>query len=150
MDEKHNDCQKDDSRKADDRTSEGSDVFEVEKIRELVELMKEHDLSEIDLHHKPRRIRLRRGSDAPPVMGYPIGPQVPLQPTPASTGTAPTAQTLDDATSTPAHDASIAIVESPTVGTFYLKPKPDAPPFVKIGDQVEPDTTVCLVANLSS
>ena len=46
------------------------DIFDVRKIRRLVELMKEHDLSEIDLQQGEVRIQLRRGSaTAPTVVG---------------------------------------------------------------------------------
>ena len=42
------------------------DVFEIDRVRQLVELMKEHDLSEIDLRQTHQRIRLRRGAEGPP------------------------------------------------------------------------------------
>jgi acetyl-CoA carboxylase biotin carboxyl carrier protein len=31
------------------------------------------------------------------------------------------------------------------IGTFYASPNPESPPFVKVGDRVGPDTTVCIV-----
>jgi acetyl-CoA carboxylase biotin carboxyl carrier protein len=31
------------------------------------------------------------------------------------------------------------------VGTFYVRPNPDAEPFVKVGDRVTPQTTVCVI-----
>ena len=40
-------------------------VFDVERIRELIELMKEHELSEVDLRQDMQRIRLKRGGDEP-------------------------------------------------------------------------------------
>ena len=36
-------------------------------------------------------------------------------------------------------------ITSPTVGTFYQSAQPGDPPFVKVGDRVHPDTTVCIV-----
>ncbi len=36
-------------------------------------------------------------------------------------------------------------IKSPLVGTFYESPSPTSPPFVKLGDVVMPDTTVCIV-----
>jgi acetyl-CoA carboxylase biotin carboxyl carrier protein len=36
-------------------------------------------------------------------------------------------------------------IKSPMVGTFYASPDPDSPPFVKVGDHVGPETTVCIV-----
>jgi acetyl-CoA carboxylase biotin carboxyl carrier protein len=37
------------------------------------------------------------------------------------------------------------VIKSPMVGTFYSASSPDAPPFVKVGDHVGPETTVCIV-----
>ena len=39
----------------------------------------------------------------------------------------------------------MALVKSPMVGTFYSSPDPDSPPYVKVGDHVGPETTVCIV-----
>lgn len=36
-------------------------------------------------------------------------------------------------------------VTSPMVGTFFRKPNPSSPPFVELGDEVQPDTSVCIV-----
>jgi len=43
------------------------------------------------------------------------------------------------------HSANAVLVKSPMVGTFYRAPEPGAPPFVDIGDQVDPDTIVCII-----
>ena len=40
---------------------------------------------------------------------------------------------------------NIVVIKSPMVGTFYGKPNPEAESFVKVGDLVSPDTTVCIV-----
>ena len=37
------------------------------------------------------------------------------------------------------------VIRSPMVGTFYRSPAPGAPPFVEVGQAVEPDTTVCII-----
>ena len=39
----------------------------------------------------------------------------------------------------------IGIIKSPMVGTFYAAPDPESPPYVKVGDHVGPETTVCIV-----
>ena len=44
-----------------------------------------------------------------------------------------------------AADDSLAIIKSPIVGTFYASSGPDADPFVKVGDHVGPDSTICIV-----
>ena len=115
------------------------DIFDVRKIRRLVELMKEHDLCEIDLQQGDVRIQLRRGS----VVAAPVGvaPVVsvaaPVSPgPPAPESVAPAAEAVDK---------GIALVKSPMVGTFYAAPDPDSPAFVKVGDHIGPESVVCIV-----
>ena len=99
--------------------------------------MKEHDLSEIDIREGTTRIKLRRGAD--PVVtvaaprrcgarGRPAGCRRPPRPN-----------------SRRADDAHVAVIKSPIVGTFYAAPNPESPAFVKVGDHVGPETTVCIV-----
>ncbi len=112
------------------------DVFDVRKVRRLVELMNEHELAEIDLRQGDQRIRLRRDQE-PTVVAAPAAVPTPVA---APTTVAPVA-----ATAAPVDDASTSIIASPMVGTFYKSSSPDSAPFVKVGDQVGPDTTVCIV-----
>jgi acetyl-CoA carboxylase biotin carboxyl carrier protein len=112
------------------------DVFEIDRIRQLVELMEQHGLSEIDLRHEQQRIRLRRGAEeaapaAPPAAALMPSP-APLAPVVAS------GQRAED----PAH---IVLIKSPMVGTFYGRPNPEAETFVKVGDHVSGETTVCII-----
>ncbi|MCE5302202.1 MAG: acetyl-CoA carboxylase biotin carboxyl carrier protein [Planctomycetaceae bacterium] len=111
------------------------DIFDVRKIRRLVELMKEHDLTEIDLHQGEVRIQLRRASaNVPPMLVQaPIAVAPAAAPSPAAPASAESG------------DANLTVIKSPMVGTFYAAPDPDSPPFVKIGDHVGPETTVCIV-----
>ena len=44
-----------------------------------------------------------------------------------------------------ADEAHVAVIKSPIVGTFYAAPNPESPAFVKVGDHVGPETTVCIV-----
>mgnify|MGYP003645139383 FL=1 len=51
--------------------------------------------------------------------------------------------------SSPTADVSVAenehLITAPMVGTFYMSPKPGAPAFVEIGQQVEPKSVVCII-----
>jgi acetyl-CoA carboxylase biotin carboxyl carrier protein len=121
-------------------TSNQQDIFDVRRIRRLVELMKEHDLSEIDLREGEMRIQLRRGAE--PIVTTMAPRPVAVAPVavPAAAGEAaapPPAAKADD--------AHIALIKSPMVGTYYAAPDPDSPPYVKVGDHVGPETTVCIV-----
>ena len=109
-------------------------VFDVNKIRELIELMQDHELNEVDLKQADQRIRLRRGPEGQPVT-Y-------AAPAPAAAAAAPAASAAAPAAA--ANDDTITI-DSPTIGTFYSRPKPDAADYVKVGDTVTEDTIVCIV-----
>lgn len=118
------------------------EVFDVDRVRELIELMKEHELSEIDLKQLGRRIRLRRGQDQPAVIGYPAAGVAPA-PAPVAQPAAAAAPAADSGSAD--DDSNAVFITSPMVGSFYARPKPDADAFVKVGDVVEPDTIVCIV-----
>ena len=124
-------------------TSPHQDIFDVRRIRRLVELMKEHDLSEIDLREGETRIQIRRGQE--PVMTGPAGRRRRLP----RGGRPPPAGRRRRAGPRPppaaAEDQHIAVIKSPMVGTFYAAPDPESPPYVKVGDHVGPETTVCIV-----
>jgi len=121
-------------------TSPNQDIFDVRKIRRLVELMKEHDLGEIDLRQGDTRIQLRRGGAAAPAAsvappaGYALTYNSPPPAGPPSPATTASAET-----------EHLVVIKSPMVGTFYAAPDPDSPPYVKVGDHVGPETTVCIV-----
>jgi acetyl-CoA carboxylase biotin carboxyl carrier protein len=121
----------------------GEDVFDVRRVRRLVELMQEFELAEIDLRQAEQRIRLRK--DQEPVIvpgGYAPMPPGPV-PAPVAAPT-PAAQATS-ASPAAVESASAEFITSPMVGTFYISSSPDSPPFVKVGDQVGPDTVVCIV-----
>lgn len=124
-----------------DGGSGSNDVFDVRKVRRLVELMNEHELAEVDLKQGDQRIRLRRGHEPVVQMAAPAAAPAPAQaaaPTPsAPSSPAPPAAAADE--------ANIIYVTSPMVGTFYQASGPDSPPFINIGDSVGPDTTVCIL-----
>src|SRR3954465_4044693 len=85
------------------------DIFEVGRIRKLVELMKEHDLSEIDLRESRQRIRICRGPKEASRSAY--GPPPPPPPPPApSSGTAGSSASSPKAA---ADGPDITIIKSP-------------------------------------
>lgn len=114
-------------------------VFEVKRIRRLVELMKEHDLSEIDLRESRHRIRICRGPREAPRPAY--GPPAPPPPPPA----APQAVTSPAAKVPPADSPNTVTIKSPMVGTYYSKPNPKAEAFVKVGSKVDVNTPICII-----
>ena len=114
-------------------SSKSGDVFDVERIRDLIDLMEEKGLSEVDLKQSDQQIRLVKGGM---VAAAPMAPA----PIPAA---APAAAA--EPAAAPKDGPHIKVITSPMVGSFYSKPKPDAEDFVKVGSKVSKDTVVCIV-----
>lgn len=123
-------------------SSGGGDVFDVRKVRRFVELMKEHELSEIDLQQGDDRIRLRRGQAPVVSSGAPAPVAAPAAAAAAPQAAAPAAPATPAAA---ADEANISYITSPMVGTFYASANPESPVYVNSGDQVGPDTIVCIL-----
>ncbi len=117
------------------KAKEETSVFDVNKVRELIELMEQHDLNEVDLKQSDQRIRLRRGGQ--PVLQSAAVPASPVAAPAVAAAVPVAAEKMGDDN----HD----LILSPTIGTYYSRPKPDAKDFVKVGDKVTPDTIICLV-----
>jgi acetyl-CoA carboxylase biotin carboxyl carrier protein len=100
-------------------------------------MMKEHDLAEIDLRQGDQRVRLRRGTEPIVTMGAPMPVAAPLPVNAAAQEAKPAAAGVTE--------SNLAVIKSPMVGTFYVSPSPEAPAFVKVGDHVGPETTVCII-----
>jgi acetyl-CoA carboxylase biotin carboxyl carrier protein len=114
-------------------------MIDIVKLKELIALMKENDLTEVDLKSGENVVRLSRGAVAPVFMSAPAQ----MAPAPAPQHAA---QPAAPAAAAPLVAAGPqAAIESPMVGTCYLASNPDAAPFVKIGQSVTPDTVVCLI-----
>ena len=111
------------------------DVFSVDRIRSLIELMKEYDLSEVDLKQDEQQIRLVRGAKQVVAAG-PAGIAA-MAPTAAPIAAAPVGPVADS--------PHIKIIKSPMVGTFYSRPNPKSDDFVKVGSAVSAESVVCII-----
>ena len=120
-------------------STESGTVFDVEQLKQLVELMESHDLSEVNLREGDRKIQLRRGA----VVTTTVAAPAPAASAPAA-APAPSASAATSA-APQADPEHLVTINSPMVGTFYSRPNPNAEPFVKVGDMVEPETTVCII-----
>jgi len=105
--------------------------FDLEKLKELIELMEKHELTEISLKQGDQKWRLRRG-----------GNNV-MQMIPSTSVSAPAVAEASIAEAPV--DENLIEITSPTVGTFYSAPTPDDPPFVTVGTDVNLETAVCIV-----
>jgi acetyl-CoA carboxylase biotin carboxyl carrier protein len=119
-----------------------SQMFDLDRIKQLIRLMEKHDLTEVKLEGGDQKWVLKRGSyETGPRSGYAyVAPSSPPPVPPPSTSTEG-----PSATTEAADESHLVEIKSPTVGTFYQSAQPGDPPFVKVGDRVKSDTTVCIV-----
>jgi acetyl-CoA carboxylase biotin carboxyl carrier protein len=111
----------------------------VKEIRELLELMAEHNVSEIEIEKDNAKIKLRKLPNGQVVMQNAPQMMAPMQSilsAPAQAA-APSAQ--------PAAEEGVTIVRSPMVGTFYAAPAPDQPPYVSVGKVIKEGDVICIV-----
>ncbi len=102
----------------------------MDTIKQFVELMHEHELTEIDLQEADQKIRLCKREN---VVATSAPAAVPVAAAAAAPAVAET------------ESANITTINSPMVGTFYSKSKPEAPDYVKVGDSVSSETVVCVL-----
>jgi acetyl-CoA carboxylase biotin carboxyl carrier protein len=119
--------------------------MELDKIRELVELVERSQIQELELSNRGETIRI---SKVPAVTVAPAA-YAPAVAAPAPVPAALAGQANGGGTSAapapPALGENIRDVSSPMVGTFYRAPAPDAEPFVRVGDRVEKGDVVCII-----
>jgi acetyl-CoA carboxylase biotin carboxyl carrier protein len=120
--------------------------MDLRKIKKLIDLLEESNLSEIEIKEGEESVRLAR---------HPKGTTY-STPTPAqhvqhhepAPRAAPVASPAVESSSGGRSAASLPeghVVRSPMVGTFYLSPSPDAPPFVKIGQAIKAGDTIGII-----
>ena len=120
--------------------------LDVKRVHYLVRLMKQYDLTALDLSDSTVQIRLRRrGSDAPSSKAAPSPRSSDLGP-PSAVGADASLEAVSESVLTSVSAAPKTIViESPMVGTFYRGAQPGSPPFVEEGDPVVPGQTLCIL-----
>jgi acetyl-CoA carboxylase biotin carboxyl carrier protein len=116
--------------------------FDPEAIRALAQILKDTDLTEIELVEKDSRIRVARKMPQPaPQMAWPAG-MLPQAAPGAPVAVAPVAAQAAAELPLEKHPGMVA---SPMVGVAYLAPEPGQPPFVTLGAKVAQGQTLLLI-----
>jgi acetyl-CoA carboxylase biotin carboxyl carrier protein len=121
--------------------------MDLDEIKQILDMMRQHDLAEFELERDNVKIRLRKNSaggwngtmpSLPPapyiVNAAPVAGQAGESPAPAAPILAPANEDID-----------LAIVKSPIVGTFYRSAEPGAPPFADVGQAVKKGHVLCII-----
>jgi len=116
----------------------------LDEIKHILEMMREHELAEFELERDDFKIRLRKNAGGQWTAAM---PQVNFMPAPAAAGPAPAAAAAaGQPVLTPANeDIDLTIIKSPIVGTFYRSPEPGAKPFVETGQQIRKGQVLCII-----
>jgi acetyl-CoA carboxylase biotin carboxyl carrier protein len=117
----------------------------VDEIRELINLAAETGIAELEVQRGDDRVRIRR-------TGFASAPQetfITATPAPApAPASLPAVEAPREKHEKPAVDPNLVLVKSPIVGTFYEGASPDAPPFVSVGERVQPGKVLCIIESM--
>ena len=120
----------------------------IDEIKELLQIFNESGVGELEVQRGDDRLRIKR---APTHKEYVMASAPQPQPQSQPMQSAPAApQPIAAAGAAPAKalETDGMLVKSPIVGTYYDSPAPDAPPFVKVGDSVEPGQVLCIIESM--
>jgi len=106
----------------------------LKEIKEMIALMNENCLMELEVEKDGMRIRLKKsggGTESPIVIERENLAQPLLAKEPASESAKTVANSVE--------------IKAPMVGTFYRAPSPETPPYVEVGQVIEPGQVICII-----
>jgi acetyl-CoA carboxylase biotin carboxyl carrier protein len=113
----------------------------IDEIKELLQIFNESGVGELEVQRGDNRLRIKRSGSNKEYIVAPVPlPTLPVPAAPAITATS--------AAPARALETEGMLVKSPIVGTYYDSPSPDAPPFVRVGDSVEPGQVLCIIESM--
>ena len=113
-----------------------------QEIKELLQIFDESGVAEMEVQRGENRLRLRRAPAVHELTAHSAPPPAHTHtpaPAPAPAAAGPKGSGPD-----PTH----TLIKSPIVGTYYDAPSPEAGPFVKVGDSVEPGQVLCIIESM--
>src|SRR5213594_504327 len=112
----------------------------IDEIRELISVVNESGIAELELQRGENRVRIRRTQRETRV-GF-----TPVEARPALPATAP--PLAPPTIAQPAASDNEQLIKSPIVGTFYESSAPGSPPFVRVGETVQPGAVLCIIESM--
>ena len=114
------------NRKSEEESSPSPEI-DLTKIKDLIKLMEDHDLTAFELEDSGFKVRLEKGG------------------TPEQVSAAAPPVAVEEKAPEKIVAEETEEISAPMVGTFYKSPSPDADAFVKVGDSVDEGTVVCII-----
>ena len=114
--------------------------MEFDEIKQILDMMREHELVEFELERDDFKVRLKKQSAGQWTVAPALVPSPMVSPHPQAGVAAPAVPTP-----APDDDKEFAIVNSPIVGTFYRAAEPGARPYADVGDTVKKGHVLCII-----
>ncbi len=102
--------------------------MELEDLKELIEYLKDTDITEISVEKDGIKVKIKREKFLSPM-------EIPAQ----------KIVTQQEKVVAKAEEARVITVTSTIVGTFYRAPSPEADPFVEVGSRVKKGQVLCII-----
>src|SRR5882757_7689486 len=115
----------------------------IEEIRELINVVNESGIAELEVQRGENRVRIRRTQRDRHVGFTPLGAHPAVSTPPPAAPTAPSGGSAP-----PAPADNELLIKSPIVGTFYESSSPGSPPFVRVGETVQPGSVLCIIESM--
>jgi acetyl-CoA carboxylase biotin carboxyl carrier protein len=113
---------------------------DLKEIRTLIDLMKKNGLAVFKMEREGFKITLKTSSAESAGSIFALSPgHAPVAVAPKPSGAA------GEGAAGPASESHHKEIKSPMVGTFYAAPSPDSTPYVTVGQEINPDTVVCII-----
>lgn len=112
--------------------------MDIKEIKELLEIIQASGIEEFEMEEAGVRLRIRNATNESvpsAVLASPPNPAVSAE----AQASSPAVEEIE------AEDERLFVFRAPIVGTFYITPKPDAEPFVQVGDKVSQSTVLCII-----
>jgi acetyl-CoA carboxylase biotin carboxyl carrier protein len=119
----------------------------LDDIKQLLDLVREHDLAELEIERDGLKVRIRKATAGPQPQQVVMVPQSVPVPALVVPVPGPAAQPPPSSSEPPEpiQGLELAVVKSPIVGTLYRAPEPGAPPFVDVGTAVRKGQVLCVI-----
>ena len=116
-----------------------------DEIKQLLDMVREHELSEFELERDDFKIRVRKNTSGQWTATMPPVSHVNYAPVMAAPMAPPLAAPAAPVLTSAQEETDFAIVKSPIVGTFYRAPEPGSKPFADVGDTVKKGQVLCII-----
>jgi len=120
----------------------------LDEIRELIQLVKETGIAELEVQRGDGRVRIRCSTAGEVHEASTAAHQPAARPAAAAASHPAPATSEKPAPPEHASEKGAVLVKSPIVGTFYESASPGSPPFVRVGETVQPGKVLCIIESM--